>query len=374
MDRRVHRLGGILLLLAGFAGLIGGVLDPAQPGPFAEFAAFVAQWKVSVFAIGLAGGLLVLSTLFLVRHFAGAVGEAWTLFGTATLFIGGLALVTVAAWETEVLTAFLSRAGSGSHGSFIAALLGRPAVMNPLTIATSVLLPTSIAAYGAGMLKSSIWPSWLGWVGLVIGVGCLAVRIFPIPLGPVPALPAILVYEWFAVVGFFFMNKRRMDGEAPTPVLERALEETAKGQDLPEQVPMGNAIETILKVAPGLDPAYARGLALGELDPEEVFAGWEWQPAAAPSSNALVAQSSSIEEVSYLEDYHGVGEPRYASSAEPLDPVVAPAEPVWFEYAPEDESQESTLSSEHHTPEFTGHPPYVEAESQAFRDWLSGPH
>ncbi len=192
MDRTVHRLGGTLLLLAGLAGAVGGVLQPPQPGPLAEIAELSAEWGVTQVAVGMAGMLFVMSTLFLARHFAGAAGEGWALLGTGTLFLGGAALAGIAAWETRDFSGLFAARGSGAGAladhSFSATMF----LMSSMAKATSFLLPVAVAGYGVGMLKNSGWPSWLAWLGVVFGVTWLAVGLFGISLGVAASLPFVL--------------------------------------------------------------------------------------------------------------------------------------------------------------------------------------
>ncbi len=70
MDRKAPRLGRNLLLLAGLAGVLGGVLRPPQPRPLAGFAEQIAEWRISSIALGVAATLLIIGTLLLARHFA----------------------------------------------------------------------------------------------------------------------------------------------------------------------------------------------------------------------------------------------------------------------------------------------------------------
>ena len=216
MDRKSQQLGGILLLLAGLVGIVGSFLHGPQPGTLEAFAELGTGWTVSHVAIGIMGTLFAISALFLARGFRGAAGEGWALAGSGALLLAGVAALAIGALETAGFSALLA-AGGGAPAEH--AFLATSSVMGSMATAAGFLLPVAIAAYGLGMLKDQGWPAWLAWLGVVIGVVSLAVRVFGIPLGPVPNLPFYLSNGWFAIVGVIFMGRGRSTATADATVI-----------------------------------------------------------------------------------------------------------------------------------------------------------
>ena len=204
MDQKSYQLGGILLLLAGLTGIVGGVLHGPQPGTLEALAELGTAWTVSHVLIGITGSLLVISALFLARHFGGSAGERWALVGSGALLLGGGAVLAIGALETAGFSALLA-AGGGAAAEH--AFLATSSVMGSAVTAAGFLVPVAITAYGLGMLKDQGWPEWLAWLGVVIGVASLAVNVFGIPLGPIPDLFVYASDVWYAIVGVIFMGK-----------------------------------------------------------------------------------------------------------------------------------------------------------------------
>ena len=219
MDRKSQQLGGILLLLAGLAGIVGIFLHGPQPGTLEAFAELGTGWTVSHVAIGIMGTLFAISALFLARGFGGASGEGWAFAGSGALLLAGFAALAIGALETSGFSAALSAREAGGGAAAEHAFLATSYVMGSMATAAGFLFPVAITAYGLGMLKDQGWPAWLAWLGVVIGVASLAVRLFGIPLGPVPNLPSYLGNGWFAIVGVIFMGRGRSTATADATVI-----------------------------------------------------------------------------------------------------------------------------------------------------------
>ena len=184
MDRKSQQLGGILLLLAGLAGIVGIFLHGPQPGTLEAFAELGTGWTVSHVAIGIMGTLFAISALFLARDFGGSEGEGWALAGSGVLLLAGVAALAIGAWETAGFSGLLGAQEAGSGVAAEHAFLATSTVMSSMATAGRLLFPVAITAYGLGMLKDQGWPAWLAWLGVVIGVASLAVSVFGISLGP----------------------------------------------------------------------------------------------------------------------------------------------------------------------------------------------
>lgn len=207
MDRSGYRMGGIALLLAGLAGIVGGSLHGPQPETLADFAALGARWRIAHVAIGLTGVLFVVSALALAKYFGGTRGEGWALLGTGTLLLGGVGLLGVGAWETAGFSGLLSAQEGGAGAAAEHAFLATSWVMISMAEAAGFLIPAAIAAYGLGTLKVTGWPAWVSWLGIVIGVASLLIDLFGIPLGAAAPLPLIAGMAWFGVLGVFLMGR-----------------------------------------------------------------------------------------------------------------------------------------------------------------------
>ena len=225
MDRKSQQLGGILILLAGLAAIVGNFLHPTQPQTLDAFAGLGTQWTASHVAIGIAGTLFLISALLLARDFRRAAGEGWALAGSGALLLAGVTVLVIAALETAGFSRLLAAQEAGSGVAAEHAFLAVGSVMGSMVTAAGFLFPVATTAFGLGMLKDQSWPAWLAWLGVVIGVASLALNVFGIPLGPVQgALNSYLGSGWFVVVGVIFMararvavwaNRRRTDRPRP---------------------------------------------------------------------------------------------------------------------------------------------------------------
>ena len=210
MDQKSYQLGGIVLILAALAGVVGSFLHGPQPETLAAYAALGTSWTVSHIAIGITGSLFVVSSLFLARHFADTSGAGLALVATGLVIVGGVAVFAIGALETSGFSTVLD---SGTGPAAQHAFLATSAVMGSVATGAGFLFPVAIAAYGLAMLKDRGWPEWLAWLGVVLGVASLAVNVFGIPLGPVPNVFGYLTDGWYAVLGLLFMGR----GQAATP-------------------------------------------------------------------------------------------------------------------------------------------------------------
>ena len=384
MDRRVHQVGGLFLILAGLAGVVAGALHPFLPGASA-LAEMSVEWRVSQIVMGIGGALFVISTLFLSRHFSGAVGEGWALIGTATLLFGGLALTGVAIWNFSEL---LAQQGSGSGMPDGYPLLSHAFITGPVAATIGWLLPISVAAYGVAIAMDSRWPRWLGWAGVVVGLGCLSALILEAPLGSYAALPLVLSYNWFTLLGVMFARDegaavvaRVAVSSRPVRALDSRLEE---------------AVHLMRRVTPALEYIQQHGFA----DPDEEVPAAVAQnaapsgalaesavgegisvPAGSTNGSPVAANGTSdgsgdpwdshersddfqltIPEIPLLLDS---GEPRGRSR------VAVPKFPVRFEFAVEEE--EEALDRPAEARGLTVPVEVAEPQSHAFYAWLSGP-
>jgi hypothetical protein len=395
MDRRVHQLGGVVLFLAGMAAAAGGALHPLDAGILAEFGGMDLQWRVSQFAILFAGPLFVLSTIFLARHFASAAGEGLALLGTGSLLLGGLALAVVGGGNVAWLMTALGRGGSVGAED----LAGGNALLQSTVGAVGFLFPLSIAAFGAAMVRHGDWPGWLAWAGVAIGTAFLTIQFFDIPLGPGSSLPHVLAYEWFAVVGIVFVGKTRERTAAEAPPLETPSDEETVGSkhgepsmSLEEALGFIEAVATIKKMVPTLALAHQTTVMNKSGDGDDLFPLLPDE--IPPNGSRPVPATGAWEEGGENGDDPANGRPSYLSVEEELGlstsrsfaPIpmnhsgnrdrngsgtnTVPDAPVLFEFVMEGDDEETGTE----TVELSEQHPAVQARSEAFHNWLSGPH
>jgi hypothetical protein len=211
MDRKSQQLGGIFIVLAGLTAIVGSVLHPTQPQTLDALADLGALWTASHVAIGIAGTLFLVSAIHLARDFQRSAGEGWALAGSGVLILGGVAVLVIGALETAGFSRLLAAQEAGSGVAAEHAFLALGSVMQSLVTAAGFLFPMATTAFALAMLRDRSWPSWLAWLGVVIGVASLALNVFGIPLGPVQeVLNSYLGSGWFVVVGVLFMGRARV--------------------------------------------------------------------------------------------------------------------------------------------------------------------
>ncbi len=209
MDQKSYQLGGIALILSALTGAVGSFLHGDQPATLDAYNALGTSWTVSHVAIGMTGTLLVLSSLFLVRHFSGTAGNSLSLVGTGSLIAGGIAVLAIGALETSGFSAAAAGSGAAAEHAFLAT----SAVMVSAVGAAGILNPVAGTAYSLAMLQDSGWPAWLAWLGVLIGLLSLVLNIFGITL-PGPGILGYVNNAWYLALGVVFMGR---GGGSATP-------------------------------------------------------------------------------------------------------------------------------------------------------------
>ncbi len=201
MDQKSYQLGGIALILAALAGVVGIFFHGPQPETLDAYAALGTSWTISHVAIGITGTLFVVAALFLAKHFAGTAGGGLALAATGLVIVGGVAVFAIGALETSGFSTVAAGSGAAADHAFIAV----SAVVLSMFAGAGFLFPVAMAAYGLAMLKDDGWPAWLAWLGVLLGVASLALNLFGITL-PVP-IPGYLSNVWYAILGVLFMGR-----------------------------------------------------------------------------------------------------------------------------------------------------------------------
>jgi len=208
MDRQTNQLGGGMLAAAAVLGVLGGAFHAPQPGTLDAFAQIdLGRWRASHVSIALAGSLYVVSALFLARHFSRSRAEGLALAGAGALLLAGLALVAVGAIETTGFSRLIALQANdpmaAAHG-FQAVSITMQSLLAPAPYA----FPLAVIAFGAVMLRAG-GPQWLGWAGVAIGVGMLALRLFGITIpAPFTLIPNYVSSGWFVIFAAYLAQAR----------------------------------------------------------------------------------------------------------------------------------------------------------------------
>ncbi len=209
MDRSGYQIGGIVLLLAGLSAAVGSSLHGPQPQNLEAFSQLGASWAVSHVAIAIAGALFAVSSIALLRHFAGSGGEGWAIVGSGMLLLGGVALLMIGVWETSGFSGLAAAQEAGAGAAAEHAYLATLWVMSSMATAAGFLFPTALAAYGLAMFQDSGWPGWLAGSAVVIGLASLAASVFGLPLGVASVLLQYAGDAWYALAGLLLLGRGR---------------------------------------------------------------------------------------------------------------------------------------------------------------------
>ncbi len=210
MDQKSYQLGGIVLILAALAGVVGTFFHGPQPATLDAYAALGASWTISHVSISMTATLLLIGSLFLARHFAGTAGNGLALVAAGLLIVGGAAIFALGVLETSGFSAAAAEGGVAGQHAFVAV----SAVMLSMSAGAAFLFPVALAAFGLAMLQDSGWPAWLAWLGVLFGVASLALNIFGITL-PGPGILGYLTNAWYLAFGVLFMGR----GGSSTPAV-----------------------------------------------------------------------------------------------------------------------------------------------------------
>jgi hypothetical protein len=198
-------LGIVVLLVIGF-----GVLGGSQPGEnasglavVANFNAHVAERWAQVYVIGLALALMVVFVShlrgLLLRDGGGNHTLANTSFAAGILFVAGV----VGSGVSGVVLLLAAH----NHQTGIAHTFNFFTQNDELGFLFGMAL--FALATGGALLTQSRLPRWLGWVGIVVGVVCVA--------GPASFLGLILSGIWVAILGFVIGARSRSADDSGQP-------------------------------------------------------------------------------------------------------------------------------------------------------------
>ena len=203
-------LGVLVLLAVGFSVLGSGSLSQNTSGPavVANFNAHVAQHWAQIYVIGLGLAVLVvfLSHLRgLLRDHGGSATLANASFAAGILLVGTLVVSGTFALAL-ILAAHNHQAGVAHTLNFLSQNdeLGFLFGMALFALATS-----------AAILRQGWLPKWLGWVGIVVGLVCIA--------GPISFFGFTACGIWIAILGFVIGARSKVVAGEVSPLWSASL-------------------------------------------------------------------------------------------------------------------------------------------------------
>jgi hypothetical protein len=210
-----------LAMLGAFLGLIANSLHPHLTNPTVEeFLAHVAarpDWTLLHLTIILSI-ICILGGLFgIYRSILNEPAVDLARLGFA-LAVVGTTLVAVNVASDGMAMKYIANQWAGSSAADQAALLPAATVLDKVnlsfyTIWIFLFLGLPFALYSLALLRSTVYPRWLGWLGLLGGVGCAVVGMMQYVGGETTLLTTLfLVFSiditiWVFVMGLFLWRK-----------------------------------------------------------------------------------------------------------------------------------------------------------------------
>jgi hypothetical protein len=184
----LHRFTGFALVAGALLFVLGMLLHPPAETILASHSV-LAHWLYT-----LAVALLVAGAFGLWRSFAGGAGEGWAVLALGALIVamGSAIGVWGPEWAAHVL------AQGGGDAAISDALLATTLVSAPVVGAVAWL---AVAALGAAMLRDGGWPVWIGYAGIVIGLGLAATQAL-LPADSPVHMVGPLGFIWLAFAGW----------------------------------------------------------------------------------------------------------------------------------------------------------------------------
>jgi hypothetical protein len=199
----LNRFAGFALIAGALLFLIGMLLHPPAETLAASHSA-LAHWLYT-FSVA----LLVAGAFGLWRSFAGGAGEGWAVLALGGLVVGMGSAIGVwgAEWAAHVV------AERGADAAVTDALLAITLVSAPVVGAMGWL---AVAALGAAMLRDGSWPVWLGYAGVVVGLGLAATQAL-LPASSPLHMAGLLGLAWLAFTGWTLFQRAPTAAPAADP-------------------------------------------------------------------------------------------------------------------------------------------------------------
>jgi hypothetical protein len=202
-ERQVLRVGAGGAILGGFLILLGNIIHPREsgqlddPGTLLEVVSNSSVWVVDhlVIMIGIA---VLLAAFFGVTHsITGGAGMVWAQLAWGVSILGVGLGVTFMLTEATAMSALAETwATSAGPEKDLALAAGNALFEISLTLSTGaalVLFGAAPVLVGKAILGSGQYPSWLGWVGLIVGFIGIGANLVPLVTGRTTQTGLVLV-------------------------------------------------------------------------------------------------------------------------------------------------------------------------------------
>jgi hypothetical protein len=216
----LQRLGGIGFIIGGILTLVFSALEPRPDDPANTQQALAKlaenEGLSTIVFLGLAVGMwaIMIGVVAVYRSISTGGAAAWARLGFYGVIVGTtLFTVTLAiGWATTGAAAASGGTQPGTPAYTIAAALN--AVGSSVFIMSVIAFWLALAFLGIGMVLSTVYPKWMGWVLLILGVLIVAVTGIPAAVGdPSQALDIIfavlagLTSIWAIIVGIWVTRR-----------------------------------------------------------------------------------------------------------------------------------------------------------------------
>ncbi|MCK6210072.1 hypothetical protein KZX45_05895 [Georgenia sp. EYE_87] len=212
-DRSLLRLGAVTIVLGLVLQVVMGLLHPSRADPNDSAAAFAEYARSDAWTavhIGQFVGtlLIVIGVVALSRHLArqaGGAGAAAVVAGLAAVLVGAVFAVQMAVDGVALKGAvdtWVNAAEANRQAAFFAAEAVRWTEKG-LSAFFQLLNRVAFLMVGLAMVLGRTFPRWLGWVGVIAGLGALPGSVVVAYTGFSP--PAALVLQPAAVLGAVFL-------------------------------------------------------------------------------------------------------------------------------------------------------------------------
>lgn len=202
-ERLVLRIGGMAAIVGGILVLVGNIVHPRELGQLDEASALLEViagseiWVADHLVIMIAITLLLGAFYGVTHSITRGSGVVWAQLAWGTSIVGvGLG---VAFMLTEaVAMAGLAETWVASSGNEKDLALAAGNALFQLSLALSAGAPLFLfgatpVLVGLAMLGSSEYPSWLGWVGVILGFIALAWGLVQVLTGVTTQTGLVLV-------------------------------------------------------------------------------------------------------------------------------------------------------------------------------------
>ncbi len=216
----LQKIGSAGFIIGTILLVIGNLLLPraANPGNVQEMVAklgeekFPAQVSALLLAVGIWAVMIGMAGVY---RSIPAGRTAWARLGFYVIVVGTALWTVSLAGDVATASAvanWLAAPAVGKEAAYsvVAALSAFGHGVYSMTLIVNWL---AIAFLGIGMVGSAVYPRWLGWVGLILGIAVIAVGIIQTFAGRLNTLNLIfmvlslLTTLWLFVVGIWVARK-----------------------------------------------------------------------------------------------------------------------------------------------------------------------